>query len=380
MAISILCRECKSSGTLGEKICANCGTPYPKERTYRVQVRLPDGRWRTKIVSSLELARELEIQFKSDIIRRVELGHVDPPTMDEAWEALYAHLKAHTKCPEYYEKFWRIHLAPEFSGRKLDTITPQDFDLYAAKLKGIPIKPRYRARKTPTRPLSPSSVGSILKLIKRLYKHATVQGLYVGKDNSSSIRLPRYDNRMTNALGTQELKRLLAVLHTWKTRMVALAFLFCLATGKRTGEVFGLKWSDVDFEQETMCFVVKSRLVEERQHLPMSALARSILEEAQTLKMKGCDLVFHTTAGKRIHYYCGWVKIRNAAKLPNKVRPHDLRHTFATHLASSGQVDIYTLQNLLGHKSITMTKRYAHLMDSALRRGLSVADRIFGGK
>lgn len=380
MAISILCRECKSSGALGEKRCANCGKSYPKERTYRVQVKLPDGRWRTKTVSSLELARELEVQFKSDVIRRVELGHVEPPTMDGAWEALYTHLRAHTKCPEYYEKLWRIHLAPVFSGRKLDTITPQDFDLYAAKLKQIPIRPRHGARKTPTRPLSPSTVGSILKLIKRLYKHALAQGLYIGKDYSSSIRLPRFDNRMTNSLGAQDLKQLLAVLHTWKTRMVALGFLFCLATGKRTGEVFGLKWSDVDFEQETMSFVVKSRLVEERQHLPMSALARSILEEARPFKMKGRDLVFHTTTGKRIHYYCGWVKIRNAAGLPSNIRPHDLRHTFASHLASSGQVDIYTLQNLLGHKSITMTKRYAHLMDSALRRGLSVADSIFGGK
>ena len=58
--------------------------------------------------------------------------------------------------------------------------------------------------------------------------------------------------------------------------------------------------------------------------------------------------------------------------------PHDLRHTFASYLASSGEVDIYTLQNLLGHETIAMTQRYSHLMDGRLRDAVEVADRVLG--
>jgi len=57
-------------------------------------------------------------------------------------------------------------------------------------------------------------------------------------------------------------------------------------------------------------------------------------------------------------------RIRKAAQLPEGFRPlHGLRHTFASMLASSGAVDMYTLQKLLTHKSPLMTQRYAHLRD-----------------
>ena len=69
--------------------------------------------------------------------------------------------------------------------------------------------------------------------------------------------------------------------------------------------------------------------------------------------------------------------IRKAAGLPEDFRPmHGLRHTFASHLASSGQVDLYTLQKLLTHKSPLMSQRYAHLHDASLKRGADVMARI----
>jgi integrase len=64
--------------------------------------------------------------------------------------------------------------------------------------------------------------------------------------------------------------------------------------------------------------------------------------------------------------------------LPDDFRPlHGLRHTFASWLASSGEVDLYTLQRLLTHNSPQMTQRYAHLADEALQRAAAVADKLF---
>jgi integrase len=67
-------------------------------------------------------------------------------------------------------------------------------------------------------------------------------------------------------------------------------------------------------------------------------------------------------------------RIKSQAGLPKDFRAlHGLRHVYASMLASSGQVDLYTLQKLLTHKSPAMTMRYAHLRDETLRRASDLA-------
>ena len=69
--------------------------------------------------------------------------------------------------------------------------------------------------------------------------------------------------------------------------------------------------------------------------------------------------------------------IREKSGLPPDFRPlHGLRHTYASMLASSGQVDLYTLQKLLTHKTPAMTQRYAHLRDETLRRASDLAGEL----
>jgi integrase len=70
-------------------------------------------------------------------------------------------------------------------------------------------------------------------------------------------------------------------------------------------------------------------------------------------------------------------RIKNNAELPDGFRPlHGLRHVYASMLASSGKVEMYTLQKLLTHKSPIMTQRYAHLRDETLKRASEVAGDI----
>ena len=73
-----------------------------------------------------------------------------------------------------------------------------------------------------------------------------------------------------------------------------------------------------------------------------------------------------------------WHRIRMKTGPGKKdYRFHDLRHTFATHLASSEKVDIYTLKELLGHRSTEMTQRYAHLTNGSLRKDTSIMEQVF---
>jgi integrase len=70
-------------------------------------------------------------------------------------------------------------------------------------------------------------------------------------------------------------------------------------------------------------------------------------------------------------------KIKKATGLSEDFRPlYGLRHTYASMLASSDKVDIYTLQKLMTHESPDMTQRYAHLKDDALRQAADLAGDI----
>jgi integrase len=108
--------------------------------------------------------------------------------------------------------------------------------------------------------------------------------------------------------------------------------------------------------------------------VPVNKHAMEILKTAHEMKVS--DLVFPCDTGKYYHSFSRtWYRIRDKAGV--NVRFHGLRHVYASHLASSGKVDLFVLKKLLGHKDIKMTQRYSHIMNSALRKGTEVADELF---
>ena len=111
------------------------------------------------------------------------------------------------------------------------------------------------------------------------------------------------------------------------------------------------------------------------QIIPLNDSARQLLEHHPKSKS---EFVFPGRDGKqRVDIKRSVNRIKEKAGLPKDFRAlHGLRHTYASMLASSGQVDMYTLQKLLTHKSPLMTQRYAHLRDETLRRASNLAGNI----
>jgi integrase len=135
--------------------------------------------------------------------------------------------------------------------------------------------------------------------------------------------------------------------------------------GMRMGELFGLRWTDVSLERELIS-VRRSYLSTPKsgkpRHVPINPRLLPILADWKARAVPSADgLVFPTSAGKmrsKDSEY-GYAAALAGAKC-HDLNFHALRHTFASHFVMSGG-NILTLQKLLGHSSVAVTMKYAHL-------------------
>jgi integrase len=146
-----------------------------------------------------------------------------------------------------------------------------------------------------------------------------------------------------------------------------------LFTGMRRGEMFRLKWSDIDYERGFIH--IRDPKGGPDQKIPLNDAAREFLSGIPKTE---AEFIFPGPDGKKLTDISRRVNpIKKEAGLPEDFRPlHGLRHVYASMLASSGQVDLYTLQKLLTHKSPQMTQRYAHLRDEALKNASNLAGEL----
>ena len=148
-----------------------------------------------------------------------------------------------------------------------------------------------------------------------------------------------------------------------------------LGTGMRKGEQYGLKWSDIDFDQRTITLRDtkngESRLI---YMIDDVTAALRLLRQFGLSRRAGrndpapTDAVFAIGDNKK-----WWAQALRDAKIEN-FRWHDLRHTFCSRLAQRG-VGLKVIQEAAGHKTIAMAARYAHMDQTSLRSALAVLNR-----
>jgi site-specific recombinase XerD len=134
-----------------------------------------------------------------------------------------------------------------------------------------------------------------------------------------------------------------------------------LHTGIRRGEQFSLKWESVDLKSLTITVRGKTG----RRFVPVNTKARLALESLWLISNGSAFVIPEARRDGQIDWRRWFDEAIEAAKIENFTW-HDLRHTFASRLVMAG-VDLSTVQKLLGHKSILMTQRYAHLAPGHLQ-------------
>lgn len=375
MPIYLFCKHCKTTLPQGSETCKKCGAPIPRTgKKYRVVV-ISKGKTVTRVAPSLEVARDIEKLINSQLIKdeyvtpmerhkeeeRKKREAITIPTLSDVFERYIADYRIAGKAARQIESVWRVHCEKPFGKLLASEIST---DMVEAKI--------HKVRSTGK---SPKTAFNILDLISRLYRFAHRLKLYRGENPCESVRKPKINNQTEMFLDEKQIASLLATLDQWHNQTDANMIRFLFFTGCRRGEAFKLEWRDID---------LRSRLIKLREpkggkdvSLPLNQFAVRVLSSQREITGKG-PLVFPAEHdGMRIGgSWHKWVQIKKKAGLPDKFRLHDLRHTFASWLANSGQVDMLTLQALLTHKDSRTTQRYSHLFPQSLRKGTSVFDKI----
>ncbi|UCH00679.1 MAG: site-specific integrase [Deltaproteobacteria bacterium] len=245
------------------------------------------------------------------------------------------------------------HIKPILGDKEPKDLLPLDID----RLKINLLKTR-----------APGTVKNVLELLRRITRFGAKKRLCPGLD--FTIEIPKVNNLKTEDLTVDQLNRLLKAIDRSSNIQAANLMKMALFTGLRRGELFRLKWEDIDFDRGFI--TIKDPKGGQDQKIPLNDETRNLLESHQRsdspFVFPGRDGRQRTDIKKAVN------QIKKSAGLPKDFRPlHGLRHTYASMLASSGQVDMYTLQRLLTHKSPVMTQRYAHLRDEALRKASNLA-------
>ena len=212
--------------------------------------------------------------------------------------------------------------------------------------------------------VKPATVYQELALLRRMFNVAIREWEWL-RDNPVSRLSFSVGNKNARDrwLTLEEEKRLLesATNPYWLRSLIMVA----LHTGMRRGEILDLKWPSVDFLRRPIA-ILKSKNGEKRT-IPMSNTLYALFKGMKIRDFSG--RVF-PISGSSLRQ--AFDKTTEKAGLED-FNFHDLRHTFATRLVQNG-VDLYKVKELLGHKAIIMTMRYAHHYPESLRSSVEILD------
>jgi len=186
------------------------------------------------------------------------------------------------------------------------------------------------------------------------------------------------EHKRKRYLTADELARLMAVLAEHPDRQAANIIRLLLLTGARRGETLTARWADFDDGFATWVKPGATTKQKTEHRVPLSAPARQLLSELRREVPDDSEWLFPADESHRKDVRDSWDRLCRAARIKG-ARVHDMRHTYASILASSGH-GLKIIGELLGHTQPSTTDRYAHLFDDPLRQATERAGAILSGK
>ena len=244
----------------------------------------------------------------------------------------------------------------------LVAITPQRLAIY---------------RDTRIQLVSASTIQKEFALISHLFNVARREWGFPVDNPIPHITRPKIRNNRTRFLTKEEAQRLLDAAKTSKNAKLYPYLLVMMHTGMRPSEAAGMKWGDIDLENRLVKLQVTKT---DMRYVPLTEVTENILRSIRPVDAtNGMHVFLPPNSGESkqlvdvpcLHFKRSFMTARMKAGLED-LHLHDLRHTAASHLLMAG-VDLRTLAEILGHKTLQMVHRYTHLLND---HKLKAVDRI----
>ena len=225
---------------------------------------------------------------------------------------------------------------------------------------------------------SDRTIEYTLAVMRQVFTFARKFKMFMGYNPLLDVDKPKYDNRKQRFLTGDETALLMTSLKTRNRQLYQIAMV-SLHAGLRAGEIFGLTWGDMDFDRG-LILLRDTKNTETRYGFMTSALK----EELMTLQPgKPAEIVFKDNSGNKIKSISyTWDRIVESLGLNTGIEDrrmkftfHGLRHSFASNLVSIG-IDLFRVQQLLGHKTPKMTLRYSHMRPDDLREAIDKMEAV----
>jgi integrase/recombinase XerD len=222
-------------------------------------------------------------------------------------------------------------------------------------------------------PVAPATLQRKAACLRSFYRHLRREGI-LDRDPTADLRAPRKSQRLPQVLTRDEVARLLAAPRgTDPAALRDRALLELMyACGLRASEAIGLELGDVDVDER----VLRARGKGSKERLvPIGQAAaravRQYLERGRPALVRGSGetALFVNFRGGRLTRQGLYKIVRRhalSAGLADRMSPHTLRHTFATHLLAGG-CDLRSVQEMLGHADVSTTQLYTHLSSERLK-------------
>ncbi len=326
--------------------------------TVRENIRTGEGAQSLAAMREENEAKAAEVQRKTAATQRAAT------TFTEFWESEYLPLATATKKERSMntERFlYNKWIKPTLGKVALQRITSPMCEKIALSMQ--------------KQGKSAASVRYMLAVISQVWGLAASRDLVQGESPTKKVKKPRADNRRMRFLSQAEAIALLEALHP-RSIDVHDAALLSLFAGLRAGEIWGLVWADVSFENSNI--YIRDPKNKNSRHAYMTDEVKAMLQSRYQEQHKTAYVFPARGGGKRKDVPDTFERVVRDLGLNDtgkcnvegvalemqdarhRVVFHTLRHTFASWLAQAG-TPLYTLAQLMGHSDIKMTQRYSHL-------------------
>jgi integrase len=304
------------------------------------------------------VAKEILAKKKAEAVEGLyELPSKKPsPRLDEFAKEYFAYYRANRR-PQSVQRHETAYRAihPTFGHLRLAEISPLAVERYK------------RQRKEDN--VSEVTINRELAFLKNLFTKAVEWGK-TGENPVKKVRFYREDNSRTRFLTYDEEEQLLAHCKPRLRSLVTTA----LHTGFRASELRSLTWSDVDFRRRTITVRAAYAKNGEARSMPMNEVLTTTLKTVNLQTADG-EKVFCSRQNRP--YRSFRTAFERAVRLAGLAdfTFDDLLHTFASRLVMAG-VDLPTVKELLGHKDISITMRYAHLSSDHKQAAVKKLEKV----